>query len=295
MRLSLRDQSWRGAAWKALAGLCFSAINGIVKSLIGHFPFAEVAFFEHLFAMVWLLPFVFLDMRQCLFLEKPLWHLWRVLVSALGVMLWYQALHYLPMAHAVALGFLGPMATSLGAVFILKEPFTSTRFVAIALGLVGGMLISHSFQSLSFSSCGWAVFLPVGSALAFSCSTLLNKRLTSFDAPLAIVTSLIVLMTPFFGALSLPVWVTPSWADLGIFFVLGGLTALAHMAITRSLVCSDVLFLLPIGSLRFVFTALIGFFFFAQHLDFFIFLGFFSIVTGLTLLSFFEKRAHKMN
>ena len=194
------------------------------------------------------------------------------------------------MAHAVALGFLGPLMTSLGAIFFLKESPTLARVVAIGLGLLGGMLVSHSFDTMAHCHKQWYLLLPIGSSLAFSLSTLLNKRLTAFDSPLLIVASLIVLMTPFFGLLSLPVWVAPSFGNSTLLCILGGLTALAHFAATRSFACGDLLFLLPLGSLRFILTALIGFIFFHQSLDLSVFLGFFAIVLGLVLLGLFEKR-----
>lgn len=287
------QQLIRGASWKALAVVCFASINGFVKLLTQRLPFAEVAFFEHLFASLCLAPFLLWNVRASrLVSQKPTWHLWRVFISVVGVLLWYQALNYLPMAHAVALGFLGPLMTSLGAIFFLKELPTLPRMGAIGLGLLGGMLVSHSFDTMAHCQQQWYVLFPIASSLAFSCSTLLNKRLTAFDPPLLIVASLIMLMTPFFGLLALPTWVMPSLRDCTLLCVLGGLTALAHFAATRSFACGDVLFLLPLGSLRFILTALIGLVFFGQSLDLSVFLGFFAIVLGLVLLGLFEKR-HK--
>ena len=289
----MQNQLMYGVLWKALAVVCFASINGLVKGLTKGLPFVEVAFFEHFFASLWLLPFLLYDVKSALISQKPTWHLWRVLVSVVGVLLWYQALYYLPMAHAVALGFLGPLITSLGAVFILKEAPTLARLAAVILGIVGGALVSHSFQKYGAFQADWYLLLPIGSSVAFSCSTLLNKKLTSFDPPLVIVTSLIVLMTPFFGVLCVPVWVLPSFFDCTLLVLLGGLTALAHFASTRSFACGDLLFLLPLGSLRFVLTALLGVFCFHQPIDLSVFLGFFAIVLGLVLLGLFEKRSKK--
>lgn len=282
--------TWQGALWKALACLCFALINGCVKFLLKRLSYAEIAFFEHLFASFWLMPFLFRDVRRHLTSQKPRIHLLRVAISISGVLLWYKALDHLPMAHAVGLGFLGPILTSLGAVLFLKEPMTPARLGAVAFGLIGGMFISRSFAHLYDVQYSWYLLLPIGSATAFSCSTLFNKYLTSLDKPLIIVASLCVLMTPFFGLLASYAWTAPSLEDLIWLSLLGGLTALAHWSVTQSFVCSDLLFLLPIGTLRFIFTALIGVFIFQQCFDLSILLGFCSTMAALTILGCFEKK-----
>lgn len=284
------SRNFEGACWKALACLCFALMNGLITGLMKRLHFLEVAFFEHILAIMWLAPFLWRYRTALLKTLRPAWHLWRVLLSVVGVILWYQALQVMPMAQAVALGFVGPITTSLGAVFLLKERLTKGRLLALTLGTLGVIFIQRSWCHWSWSLYDCWTLLPLGSSLAFSLSTLVSKKLTSVDHPLLIVVVLFVFMTPCFGVLAAPVFTMPSLAEWAVLVLLGGMTALAHFALTRSFVCSDVTYLLPIGALRFVFTACVGYIFFAQKPLLSVYLGFAVIFAALFVLSACEGR-----
>ena len=283
-------RSFEGALWKAFACLCFAGMNGLITALMHQLHFLEVAFFEHLFALLWLAPFVWKNRVRVFVVSQPFWHVFRILASVLGVVFWYQALRFMPMAQAVALGFVGPLTTTIGACLILKERLTKGRLIAIILGVLGVVFIQRSWCVMpdAFFNC-W-VWLPLASSFAFSLSTLASKKLTFQDHPLLITTTLCIFMTPLFGFLAWPFFKMPSAPLWGALLALGGLTALAHFALTRSFVCRDLIYLLPIGSLRFVFTACVGYFFFNQKPLFSVYLGFFVIFTALCVLSLVERQ-----
>jgi drug/metabolite transporter (DMT)-like permease len=142
----------RGAFWKVSSFLCFSAINGIVRFLsqtaeaIGHAPLPayEVAFFQNLFGLVFLIPWIFQNGPDSLKSRQPFLQMCRIGLSAVGVVLWYMALPHMQLAQAVALMFLGPLITAVGARLFLKESIGGERSLAIIVGFVGGGLISQT-------------------------------------------------------------------------------------------------------------------------------------------------------
>jgi len=267
-------------------------MNGFVTTLRGKFSFAQVAFLEHAFALLWLAPFCLRWRSHILPRAQLKLHALRVLSAVCGVLFFYQALGKLPMATVVALGFLGPIFTTLGAVFFLNEVLTWSRVAAVGLGILGALFIKKTFFSPFWNVNDVWLLFPVLSSLAFSISNLTNKKLTFKVSPLVLAHVLIFWMTPFFGLLALPTFVMPQVSELFLFSVLGFLTVLAHYSLSASLKLTDITFLLPIGSLRFIFTALIGFVFFAQVPGFSVYLGFFVIFMALCVLGFFEKK-HK--
>lgn len=292
--LSKGSQKWtarhkQGALWKVMASLCFAGTNALIKG-VGQtgVPSAQLAFLGHAFAVLWLAPLAWR--------ARPWAHAWkrldlygaRLVFSVAGVLLWYAALQYVPMAQAVALGFLGPIVTMAGSVLVLKERLTRGRAIALGLSLLGGLMISgvHGFSSVSFQ---WFVLLPLGSAVMFSCSTLLNKRLTDFQDPLRVVMALMVPMTVLLGLYAWPVWRPLALEQWLAACGLGAFTALAHVAVTRSFACTDLLFVLPIGALRFVATAVLGVLCFGQWLDLPVYLGFLLILGALFVLGSFER------
>ena len=284
------SRNFQGACWKLSASLCFAIINGLIKALSLRIPLMEIALFEHLFALMWLLPFLLKDVRH--YFKKCHYqvHLLRACVSMMGIWAWYQALTVMPIAGAVALGFVGPLITSLGAIIFFKETFSLYRLAAVFLGFLGGSLISKSLSYIACVPLSWIIFFPMLSASAFAVATLMNKFLAQKDHPLIVTTCLMLLMTPCFGVLTFLNWQPLAFSDLLLLGLLGGITALAHFSMTQSFTCSDLLFLLPIGALRFFFTATIGWFFFDQMLGNRILLGFLVIMTGLFVLAFAERR-----
>lgn len=283
----------QGALWKTLSCLCFAIINNLIKYLGQSVPFVQLAFLEHAFAVIWLFPFLsgvsFRPFQHnCWFL-----HLARALLSVLGVLLWYQALLLLPVAQGVALGFLGPFTTLLGAILFFREKLTSVRFIAFLRSILGGGLITGAFSIIAGIHFSFHTLLPIASSVAFSMATLLNKKLTQTEHPLVIVFSLMIPMTIFLGALSWPLW-QPLTLNLWVLCLfLGGITALAHFSVARSFAFTDVLFLLPIGSLRFILSALLAFWFFGHMPAPHVILGFLIIFLALFCLSVVELRRPK--
>ena len=143
---------FRGAFWKISSFLCFSAINGIVRYLsqtaeiIAQTPLPayEIAFFQNFFGLIFLIPWIIQHGKSSLKTRLPTLQLCRIILSAVGVVLWYISLAHMPLAQAVALMFLGPLITVMGAKIFLKEELTKERGLAILIGFVGGGIISQS-------------------------------------------------------------------------------------------------------------------------------------------------------
>lgn len=285
----LKKRSVQAALWKALAALCFASNNGLIKSLGGALPAVQVACLSYGFALVWLFPVILLCPSQAFQWRRKDLHVWRILCSVLGVLLWYTALRFVPLAQAVALGFLGPLVTMAGGVLFLKEKLTVSRGMAFMLSLLGGGVITHVWQKAALPT-SWFLLLPIGSAVMFSLSTLLNKRLTKEQPSLSIVLLLLLPMTIFFIVMALPVWQVMIPTQWWISVLLGGMMALAHFAVTQSFACKDLLFVLPIGVLRFVVTVFIGWVFFAQTPDVWTCLGFLLILASLFMVGMGENR-----
>lgn len=284
----------QGALWKTFSCLCFASMNGVVRYLSTPAPQAdalssvEIAFFQNLFGFILMLPWIYTHRPAVLWGTQHLkLHLWRVGASALGIVLWYTALAFMPIAQAVALGFLGPIMTTVGARVALGEPLGQQRLMAITLGIFGGLLITHSRYfsgETSLHEVSSFFLIPLASALAFSVSTLMAKKLTKYDSPEIIVIYLMVFMVPFLGVPTLFHWTTPTLFQLLMLFVLGGLATLAHLAMNKAFVCSDITFLIPFGSTRLIASGLIGFFLFSEVPTLWTWGGSFIIIAAILIL-----------
>ncbi|MGL5784291.1 MAG: DMT family transporter [Alphaproteobacteria bacterium] len=294
--MKIHKSRWEGAFWKTLSCLCFASINGIIRYLSTQentLPSVELAFFQNLFGLLFLIPWFVYHGPKTWRTQHLTLHIWRALASGVGIVLWYLSLAFIPIAQAVSLGFMGPLFTTLGARLVLKEPLGVNRSIAILLGILGGVTISHA-RYLS-GECAWfsleLIFLiPIASTLAFSTSTLMSKHLTQFDSPALIVALLMLLITP---CLSIPcffMWVTPTLAQLSWLFLLGGLASAAHFSMNKAFVCADVTFLIPFGSTRLIASILIGFFCFYEIPSIWTLGGTTLIMTAILFLGYQERK-----
>ncbi|MBI2707601.1 MAG: DMT family transporter, partial [Proteobacteria bacterium] len=254
---------FRGAFWKISSFLCFSGINGIVRYLsqtaeaISQTPLPayEVAFFQNLLGLIFLIPWIIQNGPESLKTRYPTLQICRIALSVIGVVLWYISLSYMPLAQAVALMFLGPLITLLGAKLFLKETISRERSLAILVGFVGGGIISHTtFMMGAFSL---VALLPILAATCFSGATLMVRRLTKEDSPQLIVVYLLLFMAPllFIPTLLYGVWpATWQWPWL---LIMGGLAASAHLCLSKAYASAEVSYLIPYGFTKWFASALI--------------------------------------
>ncbi len=285
---------FRGAFWKISFCLCFSIINGIVRYLsqaaesIGQAPLPpyEVAFFQSLFGLVFLVPWVLQNGPESLKTRNPFLQGCRICLSAVGIVLCYTAFAYMPLAQAVALMFLGPFITAVGARIFLKERIGMERSLAIMIGCVGGGLISKT--TFIPGTLSLVVFLPVLAAACFSGATLMIRRLTKEDSPQLIVTYLLLFTAPvlliptlFFGTMPDP-WQWP-WL-----LIMGGLAASAHLCLSKAYATTEVSYLIPYGFTKWFASALIGVIAFGEIPSFWTCLGAIVLIGAILSLSFGE-------
>lgn len=291
---------FRGAAWKVSSFLCFSGINGIVRYLsqvaqaTGQTPLPayEIAFFQNLFGLIFLIPWMVQHGPKSLKTQSPFLHLFRIILSAVGVVLWYISLAYIPLAQAVALMFLGPLITVMGAKIFLKETLTRERSLAVLIGFIGGGLISQS--TLVFGSIGLVALLPILAATCFSGATLMVRRLAQEDSPQLIVTYLLLFMAPVLlvPCLLYGLWPAPwQWPWL---LMMGGLAASAHLCLSNAYASAEVSYLAPYGFTKWFASTLIGVAAFAEIPSAWTTCGAFILMGAIVFLSYGDLRRKKL-
>ena len=273
--LTTKNQ-FTGVAWKIASCLCFAAINGIVRHLTGGsgdtlesaLPVYVIIFYQNVIGTLFMIPVILQNGKTSLYTSNPLLHFLRVAFAVGGLGLWYLAVYYLPLAHAVALSFTGPVITVLGAHFFLKEDITINRVMAISICIIGAFILTRPDQVLfnnQTTGYGLAVLLPLGSAVAFAASKLLSRALSCHgESANSLTFYLLVLMVPISAVPAAYEWVSPSMTQYPWLMALGLLGAAAHYTLTRSLEAAEVSFIMPFGYSKIIFSALIGFIAFSE-------------------------------
>lgn len=287
---------FRGAFWKISSFLCFSSINGIVRYLsqtaesTGHppLPAYEVAFFQNLFGLIFLVPWILQNSAEFTKARHPTLHVCRIVLSAIGIVLWYASLAYMQLAQAVALMFLGPLITVVGAHFFLKESIGRERGLAIIIGFVGGGLISQT--AFIPGSLSLLAFLPILAATCFSGATLMIRRLTKDNSPQLITTYLLLFMAPVLFIPTILWGILPAPWQWPWLLIMGGLAASAHLCLGKAYASAEVSYLIPYGFTKWFASALIGLAFFAEVPSFWTCCGAFILMSAIVFLSYGETK-----
>lgn len=246
----------RAAAWMlgALASFLGMAIGGRELAASGMGTF-QILFFRSVVGLAVIGLLVWRTGPALLRTRRAGEHVWRNVAHFGGQFGWFFAIAAMPLAEVFAIEFTIPIWTALLAAAFLGERLTGVRWLALALGLAGVLLVLRPGASIVQP----AALAALGGALAYAASHLLTKRLTTTEAPLAILFYMTVVQLPLGLAGAWPQW-RPLTLAQAPWLVVVGLTALsAHYCLARALRLADVSVVLPIDFLRLPLVGLLGY------------------------------------
>jgi drug/metabolite transporter (DMT)-like permease len=208
--------------------------------------------------------------------RRPLQHIGRNVAHYVGQFAWLYALTLIPLAQLISIEFTTPIWTALLAVAFLGEKLTRPRVSAIALGLVGIVIIVR--PGLDRIETGHLVVLLA--ALAFGISMVMVKSLTRTDHVVRIIFWMLIIQSVIGLTPALYFWRTPP-VELWPWILLIAFTGTSsHLCLARALVHADVTLIAPIDFLRVPLSAIIGWLLYKEQIDVFTAAGAALILAG---------------
>jgi drug/metabolite transporter (DMT)-like permease len=203
-------------------------------------------------------------------------HIARNLLHYASQLGWFFALTLIPMGQVVAIEFTMPIWTAILAAFFLGERMTGWKIVAIALGLVGVIVIVRP----ATGEINPGQLIALAAAVGFGISIAVVKSLTRTEQTLAIIFWMLVVQTAagFFPALY--VWTWPPVYIWGWVVVIAFCGTFSHYCMARAMLHADATVVVPMDFLRVPLTAAAGWLLYAERLDAFTVLGAALILTG---------------
>ena len=247
----------KGAAFMVLAGICFAAANAItfvITAQLGFKPQSDT-FWQYAIATAFSLPFVLREGLGKLRTKRPILHIIRVILSALGVQAFVMSLASgTPIWQVIALVMTSPIFVLIGAKVFLGETVTPARWIAAVVGLGGASIVANLWTT----GLTTAMIYPVAAAVLWAASSLLTKVLTRTEQAPTVTLWLLVLLTPINAGLSVQAgFELPSAQILG-WLVLGGIIMMAaQYLLTWAYAASDAAFVQPFDDLKLISNILI--------------------------------------
>ena len=189
---------------------------------------------------------------------------------------WFFALTLIPIGQVVAIEFTMPIWTAILAAMFLGERFTTFKFAAIVLGIVGVVMIVRP----ATGEINPGQLIALAAAVGFGTSVAMVKSLTRTEQTVTIIFYMLAVQTV--GALlpALYVWQWPSITVWGWAVVVAFCGTFSHYCMARALLYADASVVVPMDFLRVPLTALMGWLLYSEQLDAFTVLGAALILTG---------------
>jgi drug/metabolite transporter (DMT)-like permease len=289
MQLSALSPTTRGILWALCAGLSFQAANASMRALSLAIDPMQAQFLRYFVGILPLVPMVVLaGGLQRLWPESIKGQVWRSGLHTLGLILWFTALPHMPLADMTAISFTNPLFVLIGAAWLLKEPMNPARWMAVAVGFAGVLVIVGPGIA---GTGGWYNLLMLASAPVFAASFLVTKVLTRRDSAAVIVLWQTLLITLMSVPLAIPVWVSPTPGQWGLSLI-GGIAGTAgHYFLTRSFASADISATQSVKFVDLLWAALLGWLAFNDTLRPTTLLGGAVIVASIVGLERYERRA----
>ncbi|WP_342729707.1 DMT family transporter [Bradyrhizobium sp. B117] len=189
---------------------------------------------------------------------------------------WFYALTLIGIGQVVAIEFTMPIWTALMAATFLSERMTVWKIAAVALGVVGVVMIVRP----ATSEINPGQLIALGAAIGFSISMILAKSLTRTESALSILFWMTVVQFVVGLLPTLYVWTWPSATLWGWLFVIGVCGTFSHYCLPSALRYADATIVVPMDFLRVPLTATAGWLLYSERLDAWTVLGATLILCG---------------
>lgn len=277
----------RGVIFMMISALGVVAMNVSVRHIADDIHPFVIAFFRHTIGVCLLVPiFVRPGSNPFRTANFPLQGL-RALLHVVAMLAYFLALTMEPLAKVVALTFTAPLIATFGAVLLLGEKVTRARYLALAIGFGGALIVLRP----------WAVEVSTGSMLlilssaTWGAALVVIKLLARTDSPVTIALFASLLQVPVCLIAALFYWQWPTMYQLFIMVLIAIFGSITQMAIAQAFREADATVVLPADFSKLVFAGLAGWFFFGELPAIWVWVGGTVVFTGVFLNAWFEKRA----
>jgi drug/metabolite transporter (DMT)-like permease len=268
-------QTVRAILWAIAGMVVFSLQDVIIKWMSGDYPLHEVVFLRTCFGLgLTLIIAHFEGGLKILKTRRLSLHLLRGLFIVICNATYFTALATMALAEAMAIFFVAPLFITALSVPFLGEHVGWRRWLAVAGGLCGVLLIVQP----SSSAFQWIAVLPLFSALGYAATQLLTRRLGATDAASTMSFYIQLTLLGFSLLMGLSIgdgklsgsgnpnleflvraWIWPELQDMGFFALSGCMVAVGGFAVSQAYRTAAATTVAPFEYLALPFAMLWGF------------------------------------
>ncbi|MCX7302114.1 MAG: DMT family transporter [Rhodobacterales bacterium] len=263
-------QPLRGIALKVISVCIFMCMASLIKATSAHVPPGQAVFFRSFCAIPVIIVWLALrgELRHGLETKYPMGHFWRGLVGTTAMGMGFAALGLLPLPEVTALGYAAPLLVVIFAAMFLNEQVRAFRLTAVAMGMVGVMIVLSPRLSVGADALGaretlGAMIVLMG-AVFTALAQIFVRKLVATEDTAAIVFWFSVTAT-FLSLVTIPWgWVLPAPREAGMLVLAGILGGFGQIFLTSSYRFAAASVIAPFEYTSMLLALLVGYFIFDE-------------------------------
>jgi drug/metabolite transporter (DMT)-like permease len=286
MTTAFAGRAARGFLLALAAGLVFQCLNVTIKAMVLEMHPMQAAWLRWLTGLLCIVPFAIAAGAGSIHMRDLRLHGLRAIFHSSGYAFWYSGVGLIPLATTAALSFTGPLFVTLGAALFLGERVRAARWLGVAAGFVGVLVILR--PGLVELNTGSLIMLAAVPLIAGS--NLVAKVVAGRDTPAQVVFWQSVLAAIIFTPVGLWFWQAPTAWQLVLALLAGFFGTLGYFLITWAFRLLDISALQPLAFIGIVWASLFDLVVFGRTADAWTFVGAAIVVAATTAVMHREVR-----
>jgi len=272
--------------YNLLAWAILPFMDTIAKYLSSELSFFQITWARYFFTVLFTLPFMFFFFRKNLtWSTQPKLQIFRGLTLLSANILFFYSISIISMAKALTLAFVAPLITTALSPIFLGEKVGVRRWSAVIIGFVGSLIVIQP----GFIEFNLASISALGTGFFYGIYLVITRKLHSSDSPL-----LTLLLTGVVGAVLASffvpvVWINPTFNQWSLLALMGIFACLGHLFLILSLKYADASKLAPFGYFEIVTNVILGYYFFSDFPDFWMWIGLLIIISSGIYITIRER------
>ena len=275
----------RGILWMLATTVFFVSLDATAKYLSRSYPVVEIVWarylFHAIFAMAWAGARLPTALRRARFGMQSL----RGLFLVGTTVLYFLAIRTIPLADATSIMFLSPILVTALSVPLLREHVGLRRWLGVAVGLAGGLIIVRPGAGV----IGLAALFAVASAAINALYQITTRLLSRTDQPIATNIYSAAVGTAV-ASLGLPfAWIMPDLRTWLLMAFAGLCGAIGHYCMIKAYGAAPAAVVAPIGYAGLIWSTVYGYALFGDLPDHWTVIGA-LIIVGSGLYIFYREQ-----
>jgi drug/metabolite transporter (DMT)-like permease len=269
-----------------LAGFfLLTMVDATSKVLTERYHALEIGFGRAVFQMLPLLGFIAWRGFSQVQSAHPRLQLLRGAAIYVCTIMFIQGLSLLDLADCTALAYVSPFIVVLFSIWLLKEKVDWQRWVAVAMGFLGVLVVLRPGMGVFGPAALW----PLSEAVLWAFALVITRMMPRDGAITTLIWTSAVQLA--LAAAFVPlVWTLPDIADAPAFAAAGVLNLCGQMLLVAAFQRAPASMLAPFSTIQIIFAAIVGWLVFQTFPDFWTWVGTAAILAGGLLVWWRETR-----